>query len=474
MIWGRIIWGIIISCLLGLNFYRTWKWEHGGETFFSNKYGKETYVLIQPTFLFWILLAMFGISCVFYGIKNGLIKFTAMAAELMIFLSIYYVLLLLFLPLLRKIVSARACAILWLIPAFLSWQVHMLIRTLPIPKFTILIPRNALFLVSLVWLAGALLAGGYYFISNLLFVSSVKKNTVEETDEEILSVWEKMRERLEYKRPTRLLRGDVSTPFSMGQTKFTRCTILPNRTYTQGELSMILSHELHHLERCDVNTKVFLCLCNAICWFNPLVWVATKRAAEDLERSCDEIVTENMDEEERRRYAELLLTFVAPQRGFTTCLSAAAGTLRYRLKSVMEQKKRLLGTLLLSAVLFVSVICFGNVAISVESGTFKEMLSKYDATIGSIYDVEYSKIESWDAEALMDTLSKIELRHLAGPRDPEPKTPAMTFVLTDGHRITVFDNTVFVNTHKNLGRNYECYVAKEKIDVDMIYEVLNK
>jgi beta-lactamase regulating signal transducer with metallopeptidase domain len=350
----------------------------------------------------------------------------------------------------------------------------MLIRTLPIPKFTILIPRNALFLVSLVWLAGALLAGGYYFISNLLFVSSVKKNTVEETDEEILSVWEKMRERLEYKRPTRLLRGDVSTPFSMGQTKFTRCTVLPNRTYTKEELSMIFCHELYHLERCDVNTKVFLCLCNAICWFNPLVWVATKRAAEDLERSCDEIVTENMDEEERREYAGLLLTFAAPQRGFTTCLSAAAGTLRYRLKSVMEQKKRLLGTLLLSAVLFVSVICFGNVAISDESGTFKEMLSKYDATIGSIYDAEYSKIESWDAEALMDTLSKIELRHLAGPRDPGPKTPAMTFVLTDGHRIKVFDNTVFVNTHKNLEKDYECYLSKEKIDVDMIYEALNK
>ena len=59
-------------------------------------------------------------------------------------------------------------------------------------------------------------------------------------------------ERLEYKRPVLLLRGEVNAPFSMGQTKRSRCTVLPNRDYTEEELSMIFSHELHHLQRCDV------------------------------------------------------------------------------------------------------------------------------------------------------------------------------------------------------------------------------
>ena len=58
MIWGQIAWGVLLAGLLGFTFHRAWKWEHGSEAhvLFSQKYGKETYVFVPPTVLFWILL----------------------------------------------------------------------------------------------------------------------------------------------------------------------------------------------------------------------------------------------------------------------------------------------------------------------------------------------------------------------------------------------------------------------------------
>ena len=59
-----------------------------------------------------------------------------------------------------------------------------------------------------------------------------------------------------------------------------------------------------------------------------------------------------MDEELRRKYAELLLDTAGSSQGFTTCLSAAAETMRYRLKNVITVRKRWPGTVLLSIAMF--------------------------------------------------------------------------------------------------------------------------
>ena len=67
----------------------------------------------------------------------------------------------------------------------------------------------------------------------------------------------------------------------------------------------------------DAWGKFFLAFCTAICWFNPLMWVAMRKSADDLELSCDEAVTAELDEAGRRRYASLLLDTVGDERGFT-------------------------------------------------------------------------------------------------------------------------------------------------------------
>ena len=64
------------------------------------------------------------------------------------------------------------------------------------------------------------------------------------------------------------------------------------------------------------------------------MWMAMERSAQDMELSCDETVLLEADDVTRRRYAGLLLATAGDSRGFTTCLSASASALRYRLRNV--------------------------------------------------------------------------------------------------------------------------------------------
>ena len=89
-----------------------------------------------------------------------------------------------------------------------------------------------------------------------------------------------------------------------------------------------------------------------------------ERSAQDLELSCDETVVMGIGEEKRRRYAELLLTTAGDTRGFTTCLSASAQTLRYRLRNVIHPAKRSGGALLAGAAALVLTMTCGYTALA--------------------------------------------------------------------------------------------------------------
>lgn len=69
----------------------------------------------------------------------------------------------------------------------------------------------------------------------------------------------------------------LTTPLSIGLFQKTTCVALPARSYTPEELSLILRHEIIHLSRRDPASKFFMVFCTAMCWFNPLMWVAMRK-----------------------------------------------------------------------------------------------------------------------------------------------------------------------------------------------------
>ena len=284
-------------------------------------------------------------------------------------LGVYYVLLMAVMPWLRRWVSARVCAMLWLLP---DW-IYVFVGRLDLPtdgkKIVLHAPGTLVYVLLAVWAVGAVGVMVWKIGSHLAFRRRILKNAVPVTDRQTLHVWEIELERAWIRKcKWKLVRSDaVTTPLSIGLYNRTTRIVLPMREYTQEELSLILRHEIIHISRGDPASKLFLTFCTAMCWFNPLMWAAMRKSADDFELSCDESVLLDEPQPVRRQYAELLLQTAGDERGFTTCLSATAGALRYRLKAVMKPEKKRTGAILIGLTLFVLAMCSGYVALAYDA-----------------------------------------------------------------------------------------------------------
>lgn len=284
-------------------------------------------------------------------------------------LGVYYVLMMAVMPWLRRWVSARVCAMLWLLP---DW-IYVFVGRLNLPtdgkKLVLHAPGTLVYVLLAVWAVGAVGVMVWKIGSHLAFRRRILKNAVPVTDRQTLHVWEIELERAWIRKcKWKLVRSDaVTTPLSIGLYNRTTRIVLPMREYTQEELSLILRHEIIHISRGDPEAKFFLTFCTAMCWFNPLMWAAMRKSADDFELSCDESVLLDEPQPVRRQYAELLLQTAGDERGFTTCLSATADALRYRLKAVMKPEKKRTGAILIGLTLFVLSMCSGYVALAYDA-----------------------------------------------------------------------------------------------------------
>lgn len=284
-------------------------------------------------------------------------------------LGVYYVLMMAVMPWLRRWVSARVCAMLWLLP---DW-IYVFVGRLDLPtdgkKIVLHAPGTLVYVLLAVWAVGAVGVMVWKIGSHLAFRRRILKNAVPVTDRQTLHVWEIELERAWIRKcKWKLVRSDVvTTPLSIGLYNRTTRIVLPMREYTQEELSLILRHEIIHISRGDPASKFFLTFCTAMCWFNPLMWAAMRKSADDFELSCDESVLLDEPQPVRRQYAELLLQTAGDERGFTTCLSATAGALRYRLKAVMSPGKKRTGAILIGLTLFALSMCSGYVALAYDA-----------------------------------------------------------------------------------------------------------
>ncbi len=284
-------------------------------------------------------------------------------------LGVYYVLLMAVMPWLRRWVSARVCAMLWLLP---DW-IYVFVGRLDLPtdgkKIVLHAPGTLVYVLLAVWAVGAVGVMVWKIGSHLAFRRRILKNAVPVTDRQTLHVWEIELERAWIRKcKWKLVRSDaVTTPLSIGLYNRTTRIVLPMREYTQEELSLVLRHEIIHISRGDPASKFFQTFCTAMCWFNPLMWAAMRKSADDFELSCDESVLLDEPQPVRRQYAELLLQTAGDERGFTTCLSATAGALRYRLKAVMKPEKKRTGAILIGLTLFVLAMCSGYVALAYDA-----------------------------------------------------------------------------------------------------------
>ena len=105
-------------------------------------------------------------------------------------LGVYYVLLMAVMPWLRRWVSARVCAMLWLLP---DW-IYAFVGRLDLPtdgkKLVLHAPGTLVYVLLAVWAVGAVGVMVWKIGSHLAFRRRILKNAVPVTDRQTLHVWE--------------------------------------------------------------------------------------------------------------------------------------------------------------------------------------------------------------------------------------------------------------------------------------------
>ena len=390
-------------------------------------YGKLKYssfgnVLILPIYL----CTVFSMDVLLDGWGRAAEEFLISGFGILLSMTVYYICLIPALPFLRNHFRARTCALLWLLPNFLYLYIIGEVMTRDHPLLVLPVPLTAVKAAGLIWLTGFAAVLAWKIGSHLWFRHQIVDSGHEITDETILELWKEeqlaagMSELLPMKP---VISPMVRTPLSIGLMHSTTLLVLPEKSYTTEELKLIFRHEIIHIQRKDASSKLFMAFCGALCWFNPFLWKSMRACSADMELSCDETVLLDEPEEIRQQYARLILHTAGNARGFTTCLSASAESLRYRLRKITAPVSLRKGGLTLALITFLIFVSVGHVALSYEQFPASDILpGKISAAQVSAIQMsrttagesESKSYQCNDPAALQAYIESLELHKITG------------------------------------------------------------
>ena len=384
----------------------------------QRKYGS----IIYPGLLMSFFLFLFIVMAIATKARFSFDSFFSLVCGIFISIALFFALFMLLLPVLRKYVSAKAIALIWLLPNYLYLTVQTYMA-LDKPRLVFDLGNLSMQQVSMVWIVVAAMVLSVYLIRHFIFRHKLLHNARPVENVMIRSLWETMQTEYEFKKPCiRIVVSDnTSTPLSIGLFRHTTVLVLPHTNYVEEELKLIFKHELIHIIRADSEIKMFIAFCNAICWFNPLMWIAMKKCSEDLELSCDEYVIEDCSEEKKDLYANLILSTAGNEAGFTTCLSASVGALKYRLTNIYKPKRKFSGSVIVGVLMAAMLLTSGCIAFSynhqVVADVFERNVNEESIDEKSISLAErntFSMYSCKDPDALHDYLMNLKICDITG------------------------------------------------------------
>lgn len=417
MIVLRIVFALILTAFLAGNLSMQDARERDSEI----EPKKSRYLPFLPVGILPMVLGIYVLILWYqHGVQAMAENMLAICFTILIQLSLYTAFLMMILPRLRRRLRPSTCAILWMLPNDLYLCIGPNYGiTANEPGLVLRLPGNWFYILGALWFAGFAAVMLWGIFSHLRFRRKILSPARPVTEPEILELLEQERDHAgQRKRRYRLVRSPAAgTPLTIGLLSRSTRIVLPERTYTPEELRLILRHEMVHIGRGDSEAKFYLLFCTALGWWNPLMWIARRRSADDLELSCDETVLRSMDSDCRRPYAELLLRTAGDQQGFTTCLSASAGALRYRLRQVMEPGKRARGIVTMAAAFTLLMLTVGTVTVGYLPKTGEDLLLNGARVEHVTVDRAYNLKNSWgiqyyhvaDEVALRQYLSEQEV-----------------------------------------------------------------
>ena len=197
-------------------------------------------------------------------------------------------------------------------------------------------------------LAGAVVVGGWFLLSNLMFRRRLVRSA-----RPLAGVGCPLPVYVSAGAPSPCLSGLVRPGIYL----------TPDCSTEGPGLKHILAHELTHRRQGDQFWALVRCLCLALYWFNPLVWLAAVLSRRDCELSGDEGAIRLRGEEERTAYGRTLLSLVTTGANPTellrtaTTMSSGARGLRERIALIAKKPRRAAGVL--AAALVVVAVAVG-------------------------------------------------------------------------------------------------------------------
>lgn len=233
---------------------------------------------------------------------------------------------------------------------------HPADREVPIPWATIL--RG-------VWLAGAAGMAIWLIASNLTFRRRLVRSA-------------RRVESLDCPVPV-LVSAAATSPCLVGLLR-PRIYLTPDCLDDPDRLRHVLAHEYTHCRHADHIWALIRCLCLALYWFDPLVWLAAALSRRDCELACDEGALARLGEGERRAYGRTLLSMVTLRSGpaqlgqTATTMSAGARGLRERIVLLSQRPRRLAAAAALAlAIALLAVSCTFTAAPAQDGDTAEDL-----------------------------------------------------------------------------------------------------
>lgn len=259
-----------------------------------------------------------------------------------------------------------------------------------------------------------------------------------------LEGYEELAAKLCPRRSVRFFRvNGLRTPMTLGV--FRPMVLLP-----QGEVRQAaVCHELIHVRRRDVDWKVLLLLACAVHWFNPLVWLMSRRADRDMEASCDSLVVAGGDAAFRRAYGELLLETAAGRTiPLTTRFGGGKKLMKGRLYDLFHPGKKsrvLVGAVLLLCLLAGSLVACRQTPEDALQ-TFKDSVRYEDGVVSFTIPKNYSPVEDWNihiaGRAETPSMGDMSLHYLDGEEWAAGKT--YTLDITEEQWEDITELTMYV------------------------------
>ncbi|WP_312279487.1 M56 family metallopeptidase [Oscillibacter sp.] len=208
------------------------------------------------------------------------------------------------------------------------------------------------------WILGSSVFLIWHLFSHLRFLSAVKRWSEDVKDVDILRIFNNTKAELHINKyiPIKSC-ACIKTPMVVGLLR--PVVLLPQVTFSEDELPLILKHELVHIKRKDLWYKILMLSTLAIHWFNPVIHLAVRSVLNLCEISCDEEVLKGIGAKGRARYGESVIGTMRNSGAYKTALStnfySGTKSMKKRIYAMMDMANKRFSPVLFMAVVAVTM-----------------------------------------------------------------------------------------------------------------------